>query len=117
MTSWRTFIEARREEELQRIITEEGLDPKGTAALVENAFRDGAIPMTGTAITRILPPVPRFSADGRHAIKKQTVVDEAQGLLRPLLRSELTRPTAMADRLQTGRHDWTPPRRRASRPS
>jgi type I restriction enzyme R subunit len=74
--SWRTFIEARREEELQRIITEEGLDPKGTAALVENAFRDGTIPMTGTAITRILPPVTRFSADGRHAMKKQTVVEK-----------------------------------------
>ena len=73
--SWRTFIEARREEELQRIIAEEGLDPAGTTALVENAFRDGAIPTTGTAITKVLPPMSRFSAEGLHGLKKQTVVD------------------------------------------
>lgn len=73
--SWRIFIEARREEELQRIIAEEGLDAAGTTALVENAFRDGAIPTTGTAITKILPPMSRFSAEGLHGLKKQTVVD------------------------------------------
>ncbi|MHB1569773.1 MAG: type I restriction endonuclease subunit R, EcoR124 family, partial [Solirubrobacteraceae bacterium] len=77
--SWRTFIEARREEELQRIIAEEGLDPAGTTALVENAFRDGAIPTTGTAITKILPPMSRFSAEGLHGLKKQTVVDRLKG--------------------------------------
>ena len=74
--SWRAFIAARRGEELDEIIAEEGLDPEGTVALVDNAFRDGTIPITGTAITRILPPVPRFSADGRHAMKKQIVVEK-----------------------------------------
>jgi type I restriction enzyme R subunit len=73
--SWRAFIEARRAEELKRIIDEEGLDPAGTEALVANAFRDGAIPTAGTPITAILPPLTRFAAGGQHAAKKQAVTD------------------------------------------
>ncbi len=41
---------------------------------IERAFRDGAIPVTGTAIAKILPPVSRFSADDRHGEKKQRVL-------------------------------------------
>lgn len=73
--SWRAFVEAQRAEELQRIIDEEGLDAPGTKELVDNAFRDGAIPTTGTAMTRILPPVSRFSADRQHGLKKEAVAD------------------------------------------
>lgn len=72
---WQRFIAAKRAEELTRIITEENLKPDETHAFVEAAFRDGAIPTTGTAITRILPPVSRFSASGGHAEKKQAVID------------------------------------------
>jgi len=43
---------------------------------IQNAFRDGAIPTTGSAITRIMPPVSRFSAAGEHAAKKQAVLDK-----------------------------------------
>jgi len=47
-----------------------------TRAFVDNAFRDGAIATTGTAITKILPPVSRFSKNNNHAAKKQTVLDK-----------------------------------------
>lgn len=40
------------------------------------AFRDGAIPTAGTAITKILPPVSRFSKNNGHGVKKQTVLDK-----------------------------------------
>lgn len=72
---WQRFVAAKRAEELSRIITEENLKPDATHAFVEAAFRDGAIPTTGTAITRILPPVSRFSPSGGHAVKKQAVID------------------------------------------
>jgi type I restriction enzyme R subunit len=72
---WQRFVSAKRAEELTRIITEENLKPDETHAFVEAAFRDGAIPTTGTAITRILPPVSRFSPSGGHAVKKQAVID------------------------------------------
>jgi type I restriction enzyme R subunit len=71
---WRAFIERKRKEELDRIIVDENLDPEATRAYIEGAFRDGAIQQTGTGITRVLPPVSRFSPTGEHAAKKQTVV-------------------------------------------
>ncbi len=71
---WRTFIEGRRREELDRIIAEENLDPDATRAYMERAFGDGVIQQTGTEITRVLPPVSRFSPTGEHAAKKQTVI-------------------------------------------
>ena len=71
---WRVFIDARRTEELERIIAEEGLKPDETRAFIEMAFRDGAIRATGTAITRVLPPVSRFGPDGAHGERKQRVL-------------------------------------------
>lgn len=71
---WNTFIAAKRIEELERIIAEENLDPSATQGFVDNAFRDGAITSVGVAITRIMPPVSRFSGGGGHAAKKDTVI-------------------------------------------
>jgi len=72
--AWAAFVTAKRAEELDRIIAEESLDPAATRAFVDSAFRDGAVQPTGTAITKILPPVSRFGQDGGHAVKKQTVL-------------------------------------------
>lgn len=71
---WQAFIRARRETELTAIIEAEGLRPDETRAFVETAFRDGVIHGTGTAITKVLPPASRFSADGGHSEKKQRVL-------------------------------------------
>ncbi|MFA6029843.1 MAG: type I restriction endonuclease subunit R [Elusimicrobiota bacterium] len=73
--AWTAFIAAKREMELARIISEEGLDAKKTKAFIEDAFRDGAIPTTGVAITKILPPASRFSPDDAHATKKRAVLN------------------------------------------
>ncbi|MBX3056012.1 MAG: type I restriction endonuclease subunit R [Anaerolineae bacterium] len=73
---WSAFIAARKAAELERIIAEEGLNAAATRQFVENAFRDGGIPLTGTAITAVLPPVSRFSPQNSHALKKQTVLDK-----------------------------------------
>lgn len=71
---WHAFIAARREAELDAIITEESLKPEETRNFVESAFRDGAVQTTGTAITRVLPPASRFSPDGGRTEKKQRVI-------------------------------------------
>jgi type I restriction enzyme R subunit len=71
---WRAYVAAKRTAELDAIITDEGLKPEETKAFVEHAFRDGAIPTSGTAVTKILPPVSRFSPDGGHGAKKQRVL-------------------------------------------
>lgn len=74
--AWTEFIAARKAEELDRIIAEEGLDGAATRSFIDNAFRDGAISATGTAITRILPAVSRFSPDAAHSTKKRTVLEK-----------------------------------------
>lgn len=73
--AWLAFVAARKAEELNRIIAEEGLDEAATRTFMENAFRDGAIPSAGTAITKVLPPASRFSADAAHSTKKRTVLE------------------------------------------
>ena len=73
---WIAFITAKKTEELDRIIADEGLASCETKAFVDDAFRDGAIPVTGTAIMKILPPVSRFNKNNGHALKKQSVLDK-----------------------------------------
>lgn len=71
---WRAYIESRRIVELDAIINEENLKPDETKTFIEHAFRDGAIPTTGTAMTKILPSASRFTAEGSHGEKKQRVL-------------------------------------------
>jgi type I restriction enzyme R subunit len=71
---WRAYVDAQRTAELNAIITEENLKPEETRAFIRHAFRDGSIPTTGTAITKILPPTSRFTVSGGHGEKKQRVL-------------------------------------------
>jgi type I restriction enzyme R subunit len=73
---WRAFIAAKREAELEAIIAQEDLRPEQARAFVEGAFRDGQLRTGGTAITKVLPPVSRFSATGGHGPKKQRVIQK-----------------------------------------
>lgn len=72
--AWNAYVAARRETELKEIIEAENLHPDETRAFIDTAFRDGAIQTTGTAITKVLPPVSRFSASDGHGEKKQRVL-------------------------------------------
>lgn len=53
-----------------------GLRAHETREYVDRAFQDGAIQTGGPAITRVLPPVSRFSAEGGHGETKQRVLDK-----------------------------------------
>jgi type I restriction enzyme R subunit len=75
-SDWQTFVDKKKLEELDRIISEEGLNPEETYKFIESAFRDGGVQTTGTAITKILPPVSRFSADNTRGKKRETVLDK-----------------------------------------
>ena len=80
-SSWRDFIEAQKEVELEAIILSENLKPSETREFVAQAFRDGAIQAAGTAITSILPPVTKFSPSGEHSLKKQSVIEKLAAFL------------------------------------
>lgn len=74
--NWQTFVEKKKTEELERLIVEENLNKEETIKYIENAFRDGYVQETGTAITRVLPPVSRFSPNGDRAKKRETVIEK-----------------------------------------
>ncbi|MCB1274319.1 MAG: type I restriction endonuclease subunit R, partial [Leucobacter sp.] len=71
---WRAYVAARREKELTEIISTENLRPEETERFMDAAFRDGQLRTTGTAITKVLPPLSRFAKDVNHAEKKQRVI-------------------------------------------
>jgi type I restriction enzyme R subunit len=71
---WQKFVDKKKIEELEKIIVSEGLDPDETYTFVRNAFRDGSVATTGTAITKALPPVSRFSPTGERTKKRESVL-------------------------------------------
>lgn len=73
---WQKFVEGKKVEELEQIITNEELDREATYAFVRNAFRDGSVATTGTAITKVLPPVSRFSPTGERTKRRESVLEK-----------------------------------------
>jgi len=73
---WHTFVDTKKLEELDRIISEEQLDKDETYKFVSNAFRDGFVQNTGTGISKVLPPVSRFSPTGERTKKRDTVLEK-----------------------------------------
>lgn len=73
-SDWIGFIEEKKKEELELIIMEENLNKVETYKFIENAFRDGTVATTGTAITKILPKMSRFDPDGQYTKIYENVI-------------------------------------------
>ena len=73
---WRAFIEEKKRESIDELVTSEHLKPEATAAFIENTFREGALKTTGTDIDALLPPLRRFGKGGNRAEKKKQVVEK-----------------------------------------
>ena len=73
---WREFVAAQRERELDAIIDEERLEDVLTRDLVEAALRDGTLPVAGSALSRVLPPVSRFGPDDAYGETKSRVLSK-----------------------------------------
>ncbi len=72
---WRSFVQQRKEEELDEIIREQRLKPEETRAFVDQAFADGRIETEGTAITQIMRPTSRFARGGEsYSAKKERLI-------------------------------------------
>lgn len=77
---WKKFVEGKKIEELDKIIEMENLDHNATYSFIKNAFRDGSVATTGTAITKVLPPtVSRFDPSGVRTQKRETVISKLIG--------------------------------------
>lgn len=73
---WQKFVEGKKVEELEQIIESENLDHEATYTFIRNSFRDGGVATTGTAITKVLPPVSRFSPTGERTLKRESVLNK-----------------------------------------
>ena len=71
---WQKFVECKKIEELEQIIKDENLNHDATYTFVNNAFRDANVAITGTAITKVLPPVSRFLPTGERTNKRESVL-------------------------------------------
>ena len=69
-------MEKKKIEELEQIIENEHLDHDEAYKFIRNAFRNGNVAATGTAIAKILPPVSRFSPGGERTKKRESVLDK-----------------------------------------
>lgn len=73
---WQTYVNEQRRAELNRIIVDENLNHDEAFKFMDNAFRDGFIQTTGTAITKVLPPMSRFTPTGDRTKKRETVIEK-----------------------------------------
>ncbi|MFA7170793.1 MAG: hypothetical protein WC180_02270 [Candidatus Paceibacterota bacterium] len=73
---WQKFVEEKKIEELNKIIEIENLNKEAAYAFVKNAFRNGSVATTGMAITKVLPPVSRFSPNGERTQKRESVLSK-----------------------------------------
>ena len=72
---WFAYVEEQRRAELDRIIADENLNHDEAYKFMDNAFRDGFVQTTGTAITKVLPPVSRFTPTGDRTKKREAVIE------------------------------------------
>ncbi len=73
---WQKYVEKKKIEELDEIIKHENLDHDETYKFVRNAFRNGSVATTGTALAKVLPPVSRFSPGGERSQKRESVLEK-----------------------------------------
>ena len=73
---WTEYISAKKAEELEQIIKDECLDSREARKFMNEAFHDGSIPVFGTAVAKMLPPVSIFDKDNAYIEQKNRVLDK-----------------------------------------
>ena len=97
---WNTFIAEKKKEELDQIIKEENLNPDETRNFMDNAFRDGYVQGSGTAITKVLPPVSRFTKTGDRSKKRASVLEKLTAFFERFW--NISSPVSVEDRSKSG---------------
>jgi type I restriction enzyme R subunit len=74
---WKSYIDAKKKEELDKIIQEENLVPSETEKFINQAFKTGEIKESGTAIVKVMKPISMFGNNNNgisRSQKKQSVL-------------------------------------------
>ncbi len=67
--NWRNYVTEEERKQLDQLIAEENLNPEKTVRFINNAFRDGELQISGTAINDIMPRMSRFGGSNREERK------------------------------------------------
>jgi type I restriction enzyme, R subunit len=73
---WIAFVSRKKIELLERIVAEENLNLEKAQSFMDDAFRDGQIYTAGTSLSKILPPISRFSKEGERSKKREHVIEK-----------------------------------------
>lgn len=71
---WASFVEERKQKDLEEIVEEENLVPNLTKRYMTNALRDREFRTIGIEFDRLLPPMDLFCSD--RELKKNTIIDK-----------------------------------------
>ncbi len=82
---WKEYVEEQKKEELDAIIKDERLKADATREFINRAFEDGFVNENGTAVTKILPPMPLFGGGGKRAETKNRVLEKLKEYLKKYL--------------------------------
>ena len=69
------FMNSKKKEELDQIISEENLNVRETYKFIQRSFEKGSVETDGTEISSILPPMSMFSKDKSRLKKKNKVIE------------------------------------------
>ncbi len=71
-----TFMNSKKKEELDQIISEENLNKEETYNFIRKSFDQGRVETNGTDISNILPPMNMFTPTNDRQEKKNNVIDK-----------------------------------------
>ncbi len=82
---WQKYVNQKKVEELNDIITKENLNRTQTEVFMKNAFRDGFISEIGEDIPKLLPATDPFAPDGRYDEIMNNVLEKLKSFLERFL--------------------------------
>lgn len=75
-SDFETFMNSKKKEELDKIISEENLNREETYKFIKNSFEQGKVETNGTEVSEILPPMNMFTPTNDRQEKKNKVIDK-----------------------------------------
>ena len=75
-SDFESFMNSKKKEELDKIISDEGLNKEETYNFIQRSFEQGRVETNGTEVSNILPPMNMFTPTNDRQEKKNKVIDK-----------------------------------------
>lgn len=88
---WKSFAEEMCQKELDAIVSGEQLRMPGAEHFARECLRTGSVPVDGEALSRILPPMSRFTPDGKRDEIRARVAERLKVFVQEVRRHHIAR--------------------------